>query len=366
MILLLWLLTAPSAFLWAQAPTARAPIVALPHDSTSGTDDYYYLDLGSGALTLVDQLRRDPVRLRVQRLGQNVFGEIGRPADQPAAAGEVLLGPIQSAPRNVRAALFVETSTGYAAYYDQLGKGGAFGKIVTVIGRPFAPLAASDGNFALLMRRNSTGRTAGAYLYHAGSGRGFYLRIPSKINADAPTSSAAGFPRLTGPISAAEIQTADRTTGYLVADAADGSLRYLDLAGDNVSVRDSSVGLFPTLNAEAASPAGRRFTAVPIRDSRETTTHVLFVDVATGDMAVLGGVVDANQPPVMRKLAANLYSVLGTNVADGWRNVAGVPGVGPNGATSGIWLIDSLTRRAAYVENPETPGAAVRRVRVGG
>ncbi len=296
---------------------------------------------------------------------QNPFQEIGRPADQPAAAGEVLLAEVHSAPRNARSALFVETSTGYVAYYDQLGKGGAFGKIVTVIGRPFAPLAAADGNFALLMRHNSNGRTAGAFLYHAGSGRGFYLRIPSKLGPDASVSSATGFPRLTGLVSAAELQTLDQTTGYLVADAADGSLRYLDLNGDNVTVRDSSVGLFPTLSAEAASPEGRRFTAVSIRNARETTTHVLFVDVATGDLATLGDLTDPNQP-VMRKLGANLYSVLGSAAGNGWRIIAAVPGVSGTGATSGVWLIDSLTRRAAYVKNPETPGSAtVRRVRVG-
>lgn len=362
---LLWLLVAPSASLWAQAPAPRAPVVALPHDATSGTDDYYYLDLGGGALTLVDQLRRDPVRIRVQRLRQNLFTEIGRPADQPAAAGEILLGPIHSAPRNARAALFVETSTGYVAYYDQLGKAGAFGKIMTVIGRPFAPLAAADGNFALLMRHNSNGKTAGAYLYHGASGRGLYLRIPNKLGADAPTSSASGFPQLTGLVSAVELQVFDRTAGYLVADAADGSLRYLDLAGDNVTVRDARIGLFPTLTAEVANPASRRLTAVAIRDSRETTTHVLFVDAATGDLAVLQGVADPSQPATLRKLAANLYSVLGTTATDGWRDVAAVPGVEPNGATGGVWLIDSLTRRAAYVESPETPGATVRRVRVG-
>ena len=33
---------------------ARAPIVTLAQDSPSGTDDYYLLDLGDGALTLSD------------------------------------------------------------------------------------------------------------------------------------------------------------------------------------------------------------------------------------------------------------------------------------------------------------------------
>ncbi len=361
MALLLWLLTVPAAA-WAQG----SPIVALAQDSTSGTDDLYYLDLGSGGLTHGDQLRRDPLRMRARGLRQNVFQEIGRPTDQPAMAGEILLAQIRSTSGNARAALFVETSTGYVAYYDQLGKGGAFGKIVTTIGRPFAPLAAADGNFALLTRHSSNGRTEGAYLYHAGSGRGFLLRIANKPSPDAPTAAAAGFPRLTGKVSAAEIQVSDRTTGYLVADAADGSLRFLDLGGASVTERASPVGLFPAFSAESADPSSRRFTAAPIRNGSETTTHVLFVDASSGDLAVVEGVGDPGRQPVVQKLAANLFTVLGTAAGAGWRNVAAVPGVTSSGATGGIWLIDSLTRRAAWVGNLQTPGAAtVQRVRVG-
>ncbi len=343
-----------------------APIVALPQDSTTGTDDLYYLDLGSGALTLVDQLRRDPLQARAKRLHQNPFQEIGRPADQPAAAGEILVAAIHTAPRSVRAALFVEASTGFVAYYEQLGKAGAFGKIITVIGRPFAPLVAPDGNFALLTRHDADGKTVGAYLYHAGSGKGLYLRRLNRLDTDVPTAAATGFPRLGGMVAAAELQVFDRTTGYLAADAADGSLRFLDLDGDNVAVRDVAVGLFPTLTAENPDPTSRRITATPIRDARETTTHVLFVDVASGDLAVLEGVEDAGRKPVMRGLGGNLYGALGTSADAGWRVVAAVPGVAGTGETSGVWLIDSLTRRIAFVENLENPGAAtVRRVRIG-
>ena len=360
---LLGLLAAPEATL---AQSARAPIIALPQDATGGTDDYYYLDLGSGVLTRVDQLRRDPVGVRVQRLAQNVFQNIGRPTSQPAADGEILLEPIHTAPRNARAALFVETSTGYVAYYDQLGKGGNFGEITTVIGRPFAPLAATDGNFALLMRHDGNGRTVGAFLYHAGSGRGFYLPRLNKLEIDATAATADGFPPLTGHVAAAELQSSERTTGYLVADAADGSLRFLDLSGTNVSVRDASIGLYPTFAADAAEPAARRFTAAPIRNSSETTTHVLFVDIATGELAALEDVEAPGRRPVLRKLAADLYAVLGTAADAGWRTIAAVPGVGSSGATRGIWLIDSLTRRAAFVQGAETPGSAtVRRVRSG-
>ena len=58
--------------------------------------------------------------------------------------------------------------------------------------------------------------------------------------------------------------------------------------------------------------------------------------------------------------------VPGTSADAGWRTVAAVSGVAGNGATSGVWLLDSLTRRLAFVDNADTPGSAtVRRVRVG-
>ncbi len=357
---------AAPAVLRAQSPAVRAPVMALPQDSASGTDDFYYLDLGNGTLIHVDQLRRDPLTARAQRLRQNPFREIGRPVDQPAAAGEILLAPIHFAPRVARAALFVESSTGYVTFYDQLGKNGTFGRILTVIGRPFAALAAADGNFALLMRHNSDGRTVGAFLYHAGSGRGLYLRRLNRLDTEAPTAAAAGFPKLTGRVAAAEIQVFERTTGYLAADAGDGSLRYLDLDGSTVTVRDAGIGLYPTFSAEAANPADRRFAAVPIRNSQETTTHVLFADAATGELAVLEGVEDTSRRPAVRKLGVDLYTALGTTPAAGWRTLTAVPGVAGNGSTSGVWLIDSLTRRLAFVGGAETPGSAtVRRVNVG-
>ena len=178
---------------------------------------------------------------------------------------------------------------------------------------------------------------------------------------------SAGFPRLTGRVAAAEIQSFDRTVSYLVADTGDGSLRFLEVDGDNpgrARVRGTTTSLFPTFDAEAAGTSPERFVAVPIRDSRETTTHVLFVDVVTGDLAVFDGMEDDARAPRGRKLAANLYVALGTSAA-GERACAAVPGTAGNGATSGVWLIDSRTRAVAYVADPASPGATVRRVDVG-
>ena len=81
-------------------------------------------------------------------------------------------------------------------------------------------------------------------------------------------------------------------------------------------------------------------------------------------LRVLEGVEDPDRRPVMRNLAVNLYGALSTSADAGWRNVAVISGVSSNGATRGVWLVDSLTRRAAFLQNPETPGSAtLRRVR---
>lgn len=351
----------------AESQRDRAPIAILTQDTTGGTDDFYQVDLANGSLSRFDRLRRDPLAIRSQRLRQNLFQEIGRPTDQPAGIGEVLLGPIRSSDLNVRAALFVETSTGYVAYFDQLGKGGVFGRISTLIGRPFGPIAAADGNFALLMRHDGNGRCQGAYLYHASSGRGLFLADIVKLELDAEAAAAPGFPRLSGRVSAVELQASEWTTGYLIADSADGSLRFLDLnESGRLSVRSSPVGLFPTFAAEAANATSARFVSTPIRNNDETTTHVLFVDAATGDVAILEGVDDREARPVMRKVAANLYGALGLRASTGLRNLTAVSGRSSSGATSGVWLIDHATRAVAFVEAPETPAStAVRRVVVG-
>lgn len=358
------------AFLCAQAAHAqpRAPIIALPQNSTGGTNELYYLDLGSGTVTHGDQLRRDPLAMRSGRLAQNLFQEIGRPVDQPAGLGEVLLGPISATGTTVRAAILVESSTGYVAFFDQLGKNRIFGRFSSALGRPFAPLASPDRNYALLMSHDGNGRSQGAYLYHAGSGQGLYLGGLAKLRNDVEAVAASGFPTLSGQVAAAELQFSDRTIGYLVADAADGSLRFLDLeAVQRITVRDSPVGLFPTFAAEAATATLQRFAVVPIRNSNETTTHVLFVDAASGDLAVLEGVDDSDKAPTLSKMAANLYGALNTDAGAGARTVATVANRSGTGETDGVWLIDSLTRRVAYVEGAETPGSAtVRRVRVGG
>ena len=350
----------------AQTSSARAPLAVLPQDSAGGTDDFYAVDLANGSLQRFDRLRRDPLRIRVRRLRQNVFQDIGRPIAQPAAVGEILLGPIRTTDMSVRATLFVETSTGYAAYFDQLGKNNVFGRIVTLVDRPFASLAAADGNFSLLMRHDGNGRTEGAYLYHSTSGRASFLADIVKLAPDVTATAASGFPTLTGRAVVAELQVSEQTTGYVVADSAEGSIRFLDL-GDSgrLSSRDSTLSLFPTFAGQATTETKIRFVAAPVRNGNETTTHVLFVDVATGNLAVLTGVDDTDSQPVFAAMTGNLYNAIGTSATAGPRALATVAGRDADGETNGIWLIDSLTRAIVFAADLATPGSAtLRRVAI--
>ena len=348
---------------------ANSPVAVLPRLTATGTDGFFSLDLRNGAVTYFDRLRRDPLRARLERVAQNLFQDIGRPLDQPAAANEIFLAPLLDAGGNARSALFVETSTGYVAYFEQLGKGSTFGKITTVVARPFGPLASPDGNFALLMRRGTSGRSEGAYLYHASSGRTLLLDGLAKLEIDPPVRNVPALPRLSGQVCAVDLQSSSETTiAYLVADAADGSLHFLDLDPDDftrVTVRESPASLFDAFEPQGRNPTPRRFAAVPIQGAGDDTEHVFFVDAASGEMALFENATGAAARPALRKLALNAYGALRTDVTSRQRIVALVPAVAGSGETRGVWLVDSLTRAMAYVENPGTPGSAsIRRVAV--
>ena len=114
------------------------PIVALPaYGSGGASDSYFAFSLQDGAGRQVDRLRRDPLSLRARNTPENLFQIIGRPTDQPALPGEVFLAPIRSSDGSVRAAVYVETSIGYVAYFENLGRGGKIGQFTSVAGRPF-------------------------------------------------------------------------------------------------------------------------------------------------------------------------------------------------------------------------------------
>ncbi len=356
------------------APAAaqeRAPRVPLPLYS-GGTESFISLDLGTGDCYLTDRLKSDPLRIRARGLGQNLFIEIGRPADQPAFAGEILLAPVLGSDSSTRAAVFVETSTGYLAFLDQVGRGNRLGEIRVALGRPFEPIASRDGNYALLMRRDSAGRTDGAYLYHATSGRAVYYGGLRKLETDVAAAAVEGLPRLAGRVTAAPLQsTREQTISYLVADGGSGELYFFDLSVRDparVTVRKSALHLSEAFSEAGPHATPQRFVAVPLLDDDDRTRHVLVVDASSGALALVEGV---DRQPALRSSTANLYAAIDDSrsgeAAGGPRLVTAVPALEGGGRTVGVWLVDGATGAVAYVENPDAPErTAVRRVAVGG
>ena len=131
LLCLIWIV-APTAAIAQQAGHALA---IMPRTSGGGgTEELFTLDLENGRSQSI-QVRRDPLEVRLRPFDSNLFQEIGRPAGQPGQSGEIHLMPIHQGDGSIRAALFVEASTGYTAYFEQIGRGGRFGRIVTTIGR---------------------------------------------------------------------------------------------------------------------------------------------------------------------------------------------------------------------------------------
>lgn len=339
----------------AMAQGGSNPFMVLPQHGDNGEADTLFLvDLGNGRIDKLDQLRRQMDRGRRGALSTNLFSEMGRPADQPAGLGEVFLGPIQAADGSVRSALLVEASTGYTLYFDQLGKGGALGRATTMIKRGFEPIASTDGNFVLLMQRNGSGKTEGAFLFHGTTGAAMHLGDLDELEIDPPSRNIAGLPAMGGWVTGAPILVSEETVSYVVIDNADGQVHFFDLAGGNLAHRKSNIALREILLAEQYNPSVHRFVPVPLQNSDLTTTAVMIVDVGTGSLALLDGLRQPTQ--TLGQLPQNVYSAIrGGLRTDATRWLTVVDANDAAGETRGLWIHDSLTDSIAFVESPAQP-----------
>lgn len=347
----LWL---AASWSWAQA---GAPIVTLPNYASGGeTDEYLSIRLADGSGSVVDRLSRDPTNLRSRPLAENLFRVIGRGTDQPARAGEIFLAPVVSGVGAVRAALYVETAIGYAAYFENPGRGGRLGEILTLTIRPFEDLASPDGNFALLMRLDSSGRTEGAYLYHATAGKAIYMDGLRKLEISPATRETSPLPALAGPVAAAAVHAGSEATGsFVVLDPASGGIHFLHPdrgTPHQIRARAAEVDLYTVFSREGTHTSGRRFVAVPVDSSRSRTEQILVLDAVTGETAVIENVTGGS--PLRLVKAASTAQRLSSD--GGERVFSAVPRVTSSGATLGVWVIDSQTRRTVYVDRPGLPG----------
>ena len=325
------------------------PFLTLPRFGSGDQPDVFlYFDHSGGTGYLLEGLRRSPTQLRGQRLADNLFQQIGRSASQGAIHGELMLMPIFSG-SSVRDALFVETSTGYVAYLDEFGKNGKLGNLVTVIGRPYGPLAAGDGNFALLQRRDSSGKTDGAYLYHGTTGKAIYISGLAKLSPDLKGSSTVELPKFEGRFGAAEITSGGGTVSYLLADATTGKVSFLDLvagAPERLVLRSTALDLVTAFAADKLNPSLQRFVVEPLQENGSTRA-VLVIDVASGQLGLID---DPLGQPKLRILPQSVYNVLRPAAGDIPRTFATV-----RNGLDGVWLLDSLSAGLIYIASPTSP-----------
>ncbi len=363
-----WRLAAGAVLLataaWGQDAT---PILVFPDPGSGGASNtYLYINLSNGRSYQVDGLTRDPLNLRSRALEENLFQVIGRPAGQAAYAGEIFFAPLASSDSSVGAGLYVETSIGYVAQFDEPGRSRKLGKIMTMAGRPFEAIMSTDGNYALMVRHDTSGRTEGVYLYHATSGRGLYLGGLRKLDPTAQARPTSALPALAGRVAAAEIHVGSEASGaYLVADPASGEIHYLRLlsgVATQVTPQKSPLQLYDVFGREGSHTSARRFLAVPVNSSGSRTEQIFIADAVTGETAVVVGVIDADiETRLVKAISINRWLRDG----GGERVFSAVPHTNSSGATLGIWLMDSQSRSTVYIDNPGVPaGMTAARVTV--
>jgi hypothetical protein len=341
---------------WAvpAAGQSGAPVIVCPETNGGESEAYYAFDPDDGHGILVDRLRRSPQEPRVRSVEQNLFALIGRSTEQPAGTGEIFFQPVVAGNGDLEAALYVETPIGYAAYFEP-ANGPRLGEILTFVRRPFEPIASTDGNYALLMRRDRSGKTEGAYLYHATDGKAIYLGGLDKLDLDPEVTPVDGLPALGGRVAAAEVHADSRaTSAYLVVDPASGEVHLFDVASASprrVVATKTDVALYDVFPRDGGAPSPRRFLPVAIQSSSRLTRLVLVLDAASGMVATLVGVAEG-RPQVLQGVA-ELDGLLGQG--DGPRSFSAVPNTDAGGKTEGLWVLDSRSGQTIYLDNPGAP-----------
>lgn len=344
----------------AEGIAPPVPVVAVALDeAVRPADDVFYFYLDDGRGFALDRLRREPSAARQSRLAANLFERIGRRRDRPARPGELLLLPLHRRGGEVEDVLLVETSTGYVAYFEKIGKGGPLDTMHTTIGRPFEGLAADDGRFVLLGRKGGGGRTEDAWLYHTPSGRAQRLRGVAELPSGAATSTVAGLPQLAGEVAAAGVDAANgRTNAFVLVDAASGSIDHVavDEAGSVIGVRRHAGDLWTVFPSTPPSPAAPRFLLVPVDDDRGATRHVLIIDTASGILGWLRNV-DQGTAASLSRLGLEIERFLQLTGAPASRSLTAVARYFGDGDTLGAWLIDARGRRLLYLDGFGDPGS---------
>lgn len=338
----------------ANGPT----ILAVPiFDSDDTTRGMLVVDGGSGRTTVIDRARRTSAEVRERPFRDNLFNAVDRPFDRSARAGHLLTGPVRSKNGAVNAVLVVDTTTGAAGYIHGLKDDPTRGRIRKVSNRPVESIAEPDGNFTMVMRRDRSGETVGAYVIHGPSGRGLYLRDIDDLPTSLTVSPVSGLPKTTGAVSGMAVQSdSEATARILLVDQLQGTLHLIEglqKRAGQVTSRALPTNVVSTFPTDGSVAAAIRFVTVPITTDSGSTDSALILDVASGGMALLEHL---RKPSKIRLIGVNrsMYGLLPVQV-DGPRSIAAVPKIDESGATVGAWIFDSASDNAVFLANLDQP-----------
>ncbi|MCP4895332.1 MAG: hypothetical protein GY906_00015, partial [bacterium] len=331
-----------------------APVLALPkYDNDDSTKGIFFFNLDTGNAFFIDKVKTSPLSVRSRTLNQNIFRALGRKRGSPAGPGEIQVGEIRGSDGNVKGIMLVDSTTGAVAHITGLESKSYAGRLQPVTAKPAQGLATDDGNYALIMRRDGSGRTEGAYLYHGTTGKAIYFADIHKMRASQSVRATTPLPRMDGRISALALESgSEATTGILLVDNESGNVFHvgdMEKHPEQLTSTPNKINLLSTFPASPDVRSPQRFVLIPVASGSGATDEVLIVDVGSGQMAVLK---DVRKPDKMRIQRSNqsIYRYLPKNVSRP-RVIAAVPKVKGTGATEGAWLFDSASGEVLFLDN---------------
>jgi hypothetical protein len=356
---------APSFAAVSPPPTDVSPILALPiysgDDSTTGL---FVVKLNDGSAVFIDRIKGDPLTFRSRALNHNLFTVFGHPLDRPVKPGEILAGEIRATNGKVQGLFIVDTSTGSAAYLTDAGSESHRVTVRRINGRPAAALASGDGNFALIMRRDGSGSTDGAYLYHATTGRCAYFAHIDDMDPETEVEFAKPWPVMVGRVAAMALQDgSEATPEALLVDGGSGLVYRvggLEHRPVEVTMARQSINFFDFFPEAPTVPTVDRFVLAPSFAGNGATDSVFVVDAGSGRMAVLN---DVRRKTEMRFVGFtdDIYRYFPE--VEGPRGLTAVPKVSASGTTDGVWVFDFATDEVIFLENVLAPrNLRIRRV----
>lgn len=352
----LFLLAGPLCAQDGAETAAPSHALAMPRFESNSSDAFFHINLASGDSYLTDRLDAPPPRTRL--LTQNISREIGLSTGM--SIGDLLLAPIRNGDGSLRAAILVESSTGYVAYFDEPGRGSKLGELTVAVGRPFEPLANNDRSLTLLPRRDASGRTEGAYLYQATTGKTLYLGGLRKLEPDGQVQATSPWPTLSfRAVAVPLLSPREQTLGYWVADPTTGDNHRVSVSRNNptqISSRQDPTKIFDAFSGKGPHSTYAPLVALGIEDRDDHTRSIFLLAVSSGEMAIWYGIDNQSGAPRLVKLGRNLYDVLGNEPAPVPRTLTALPRLSDDGVV-GIYLLDSYTRNIVLVSSLDQPGA---------